>query len=87
MPSIGFFELLLIALVAVLALKPAQLKQSIQTFRRSLLKLRQYTSQLEQDILAEEKQSELQRRIEAASKVSDVSDLLPGPHDESQRQP
>jgi Sec-independent protein translocase protein TatA len=87
MPSIGFFELLLIALVAVLALKPAQLKQSIQTFRRSLLKVRQYTSQLEQEILAEEKQIALQHRIEAASKVSDVSDLLPGPSDESKRQP
>lgn len=75
--SIGFFELLMIALVTLLALKPAQLAKLMSTLRSTLLKIRQYTGSLEQSILAEEQQRELQRRIEAASKVSDVSDLLP----------
>jgi Sec-independent protein translocase protein TatA len=80
--GIGFFELLVIAVVSVLALKPQQLSGSIKTLRRSVLKVRQYTSSLEQEILAEEQQSALQQRIEAASKVSDVSDLLPEPKNE-----
>jgi Sec-independent protein translocase protein TatA len=80
--GIGFFELLVIAVVSVLALKPEQLSSSIKTIRRSVLKIRKYTSSLEQEILAEEQQSQLQQRIEAASKVSDVSDLLPEPKNE-----
>lgn len=87
MLSIGFFELVVVVIVAVLALKPEQLAQSIKAMRRGLLKVRQYTSSLEQDILAEEKQLQLTQRIQAASKVSDVSDLLPEPKDESPRQP
>jgi Sec-independent protein translocase protein TatA len=84
--SIGFFELVMIVLVAVLALKPEQLAASIKKFRRSLLKIRQYTSKLEQDILAQEQQSLLHERIQAASKVSDVSDLLQESKDESSKQ-
>lgn len=84
--GIGFFELVVIVVVAVLALKPEQLASSIKSFRRNLLKVRQYTASLEQDILAETKQAELLLRIEAASKVSDVSDLLPEPNNESSKQ-
>jgi Sec-independent protein translocase protein TatA len=84
--SIGFFELIVVVVVAVLALKPQQLANMIKTFRRSLLKVRQYTSLLEQDILAEEQQAALQQRIQAASKVSDVSDLLSEFKDESSKQ-
>jgi Sec-independent protein translocase protein TatA len=87
MPSIGFFELVVIAVVAVLALKPEQLRQAIKTFRRSLLKIRQYTGSLEREILAEEQQAALQARIKAASKVSDVSDLLPESSDDTPKQP
>lgn len=75
--SIGFFELCVVALVAVLALKPEQITQGIKFFKRSLFKVRQYTSTLEQEFILEEKERELQKRIELASKVSDVSDLLP----------
>jgi len=84
--GIGFFELLVIAVVSVLALKPEQLSSSIKAIRRSVLKIRKYTSSLEQDILAEEEQNALQQRIEAASKVSDVSDLLPESPNDSRKQ-
>ena len=83
MPSIGLFELVMVAVVAVLALKPEQLAHCVKLFRRSLLKVRRYTSSLEQEILMEEKQDQLAQRIRAASKVSDVSDLLPEPKNES----
>jgi Sec-independent protein translocase protein TatA len=84
--SIGFFELVVVAVVAVLALKPEQLAHLAKTVRRSLLKVRQYTTSLEQAILAEEQQAALQERIQAASKVSDVSDLLPESQHESSKQ-
>jgi len=83
--SIGVFELVVVGVVAVLALKPEQLSSTIKSLRRGLLKVRQYTSSLEQELIAEEKHHQLQQRIQTASKVSDVSDLLPEPTDESPR--
>lgn len=84
--GIGFFEIVVIVVVAVLALKPAQLANAIKTVRRTLLKVREYTSTLEKEIIYEEQQLDLQKRIEAASKVSDVSDLISESKDESSKQ-
>jgi Sec-independent protein translocase protein TatA len=84
--GIGFFELVLVLVVAVLALKPEQLAGAIRSFRRSLLKVREYTASLEKEIIYEEQQIDLQKRIEAASKVSDVSDLISESKDESSKQ-
>lgn len=80
--GIGFFELLVVLVVALLALKPEQLAQTYKSVRRSLLKVRQYTSSLEQELIAEDKQLQLEQRIKAASLKSDVSDLLPKQNDE-----
>lgn len=84
--GIGFFELVVVVLVAVLALKPEQLAQAYKSLRRMLLKLRQYTSRLEQDLIAEDKLLQLEQRIKAASLKSDVSDLLPKVNDGSEQQ-
>ncbi len=84
--GVGFFELVLVAVVAVLALKPEQLASTLKTLRRSVLKIKQYTAALENDLIAEQQQEELAARIQAASKVSDVSDLLPESNDEPRKQ-
>lgn len=84
--GIGFFELVVVGIVAVLALKPEQLASTIKTIRGSVLKVRQYTSKLENDLLVEQQQDELATRIQAASKVSDLSDLISETQDEPRKQ-
>lgn len=79
MLSIGFFEVLLLLVLALFVLKPDQLSSSAQAIGRLLFKLRAYTSDLEQAYQKKEKQLELEKRIENAAKVSDVSDLIAKP--------
>ena len=74
--SIGFFEILLILVLALFVLKPTQLASTAKQVGRFLFKVRAYTSELEQSYLNQEKELALQKRIENAAKVSDVSDLM-----------
>lgn len=76
MLSIGFFEIMLLLVLALFVLKPAQLASTAKLFGRLLFKVRSYTSELEHNYLNQEKELELQQRIENAAKVSDVSDLV-----------
>ncbi len=74
--SIGFFEILLVLVLALFLLKPEQWANTAKLFGRLLFKVRSYTSELEQHYINQEKELELQKRIENAAKVSDVSDLM-----------
>lgn len=76
MPSVGLSELILVIIIAVLVLKPAQMVSAWMQVKRALFKVRTYTNSLEQEYLQAQKQQALSDRIAQAAKVSDVSDLM-----------
>ncbi len=76
MLSIGFFEILLLLVLGLFVLKPEQLANTARSLGKLLFKVRAYTSDLEHSYLKQEKELELEKRIENAAKVSDVSDLI-----------
>lgn len=80
--SVGFFEIALCVLVALIVLKPEQLVETARTIRYMIFKMRELTTHMEQDFINQENQKALEERIRKAAKVSDVSDLLPEPDNE-----
>lgn len=77
MPTIGLSELILVLVIAVLVLKPAQMVSAFMQIKRALFKVRSYGHALEAEYLQTQKEQALAARIKQAAKVSDVSDLLP----------
>lgn len=84
--SVGLGEIVLVGIVGVLVLKPAQMMDAVKTCRGLLREFREWRAKFDADQIRQEKEAALAQRIAEAAKVSDVSDLLQDKHDEPQRQ-
>jgi hypothetical protein len=81
MLSIGLSEILLVIVVAIVALKPQQMIESVKMFRTLWADWTRWRAGFEATQLKAEKETELLKRTLLAAKVSDVSDLLNTPDD------
>lgn len=75
--SVGFGEILVVLIVAVLVLKPEQMVDTFKMFRSLRAQWHTWRSQYDADQQRLQKEQELAARTALAAKVSDVSDLLP----------
>ncbi|MFI4956565.1 MAG: hypothetical protein ACHQAX_05100 [Gammaproteobacteria bacterium] len=74
--SVGFAEILVVVIVAVVVLKPEQMVDALKTFRSLRLQWRSWRAQFDAEQIRLEKEHDLAVRTAVAAKVSDVSDLI-----------
>ena len=74
--SVGFAEIIVVVIVAVLVLKPEQMVNALQMCRSLMREWRTWRAQFDAEQLRLEKEYALAERTARAAKVSDVSDLL-----------
>lgn len=74
--SVGFAEILVVAIVAVLVLKPAQMVDAVKMCRGMMREWRAWRARFDAEQVQLEKEHALAERTARAAKVSDVSDLL-----------